>query len=108
MIATGLRRSELLGLRRSDVDTKAATVTVNGQLVRVAGEGLKWFPVTKSAAGLRTLQLPNFATEMLAARRTLPYFGERPTIFPSTAGTRESLRAQYTNSLRHKGFESKR
>jgi integrase len=87
LIATGLRRSELLGLRWADIDTKAATVAVNGKLVRVAGEGLKWLPVTKSAAGLRTLPLPRFAVDMLAARRAVPYFGAQPMIFPSTAGT---------------------
>jgi integrase len=87
LIATGLRRSELLGLRWVDIDTRAGTAAVSGKLVRVAGEGLKWIPVTKSAAGLRTLPLPRFAVEMLAARREVPYLGEQPMVFPSTAGT---------------------
>jgi integrase len=87
LIATGLRRSELLGLRWSDVDTVTGTVSINGKLVRVAGEGLKWIPATKSAAGLRTLSLPRFAAEMLTTRRVVPYFSEQPMIFPSTAGT---------------------
>jgi integrase len=52
----------------------------------VAGEGLKWLPVTKSAAGLRTVALPRFALEMLAARRDVPYLGGQPMVFPSTAG----------------------
>jgi integrase len=86
LIATGLRRSELLGLRWSDVDADAGTVTVSGKLVRVTGEGLQWLPVTKSAAGLRTLPLPRFALEMLAARRGARYFGDQTMIFPSTAG----------------------
>jgi integrase len=86
-IATGLRRSELLGLRWIDVDTGAGTVTVNGKLIWVTGDGLKWIPVAKSAAGLRTLPLPRFAIEMLTARRTVPYLGEQVMIFPSTAGT---------------------
>ena len=43
---------------------------------------------TKTAAGRRTIALPRFAIETLAARRRLPYLGEHPTImFPSTAGT---------------------
>jgi integrase len=33
------------------------------------------------------LPLPRFAVDMLAARRPVPYFGEQPMIFPSTAGT---------------------
>ena len=87
LIATGLRRSELLGLRWADFDTEAGFVTVSGKLVRVAGEGLEWIAVTKSAAGLRTLPLPRFAVEMLAARREVPYLGGQPMVFPSTAGT---------------------
>ena len=55
--------------------------------MRVAGEGLQSIPVTKSAAGRRTLPLPRFAVEMLAARREMPYLGEQTMIFPSTAGT---------------------
>jgi len=87
LIATGIRRSELLGLRWADIDTKVATVTVSGKLVRVAGEGLKWIPAAKSDAGLRTMALPRFAVDMLEKRRNLPYFGEQAMIFPSTAGT---------------------
>ncbi|OBB71576.1 tyrosine recombinase XerC [Mycobacterium sp. 852014-52144_SCH5372336] len=87
LIATGLRRSELLGLRWADIDAKAGTVAVNGKLVRIAGEGLRWIPVTKSAAGRRTIPLPRFAIEMLTDRRGVPYLGEQPMIFPSTAGT---------------------
>lgn len=87
LIATGLRRSELLGLRWTDVDTEAATVTVSGKLVRVTGEGLKFIPAAKSDAGLRTVALPCFALQMLEARRSVPYFGEQSMIFPSTART---------------------
>jgi integrase len=85
--ATGLRRSELLGLRWSDVDLDAGTATVAGKLVRVAGEGLQWIQAAKSAAGLRTVVLPQFAVQMLKARREVPYYGEQTMIFPSTAGT---------------------
>jgi integrase len=56
-------------------------------LVRVAGDGLKWIPAAKSAAGLRTLPLPRFAVDMLTARRSVPYYGEQAMVFPSTAGT---------------------
>ena len=87
LIATGLRRSELLGLRWSDVHSEAATVTVSGKLVRVSGEGLKWIPAAKSDAGLRTVALPRFALEMLEKRRNAPYVGEQVMIFPSTAAT---------------------
>jgi integrase len=37
LIATGLRRSELLALRWSDFDTAAGTIAVTGKLVRERG-----------------------------------------------------------------------
>jgi hypothetical protein len=81
------RRSELLGLRWSDYDDEACTLAVTGKVVRVAGEGLQRVNETKSAAGRRTVPLPQFAVEMLRTRRRLPYLGEQAVIFPSTAGT---------------------
>ena len=88
LIATGLRRGELLGLRWSDYDQAAFTLTISGKVVRVTGRGLMRDDETKTAAGRRTIALPRFAVDVLAARRALPYFGEHPTImFPSTAGT---------------------
>ncbi|RDH80248.1 site-specific integrase [Mycolicibacterium moriokaense] len=88
LVATGLRRGELLGLRWSDYDEMAGTLAICGKVVRVTGKGLVRGDETKTAAGRRTIALPLFAIDMLAARRSLPYFGEHPTImFPSTAGT---------------------
>jgi integrase len=87
LIATGLRRSELLGLRWVDFDVDAGTLTVRGTVVRKRGEGLKWVGDTKSAAGQRTVPLPQFAVEALTARRATPFLGEQKMIFPSTAGT---------------------
>ncbi len=88
LIATGLRRGELLALRWSDYDDSAGTLTVSGKIVRVTGEGLMRDEETKTAAGRRTVALPRFAIAALDARRQVPYFGEHPTImFPSTAGT---------------------
>ncbi len=87
LIATGLRRSELLGLRWEDFNQKAGTLTVSGKIIRVPGEGLFRVDDTKSAAGHRTLPLPKFAIEMLERRRQLPYLGEQEVIFLSTAGT---------------------
>jgi integrase len=87
LIATGLRRSELLGLRWIDYDDAARTLAVAGKVVRVSGEGLLRVDETKSAAGRRTVPVPLFAVEMLRIRRRLSYLGERAVIFPSTAGT---------------------
>jgi integrase len=87
LAATGLRESELLGLRWIDFDADAGTLTVTGKLVRATGHGLMRLDDTKSAAGKRTLPLPRFAVDALKARRRLPFLGEQPMIFPSSAGT---------------------
>ncbi len=87
LIATGLRRSELLGLRWVDYDYETRTLTVAGKVVRVSGEGIVRVDETKSAAGRRTVPVPQFAVQMLQIRHRLPYRGEQAVIFPSTAGT---------------------
>ncbi len=61
LIATGLRRSELLALRWSDFDQTAGTIAVAGKVVREAGKGLVRVDETKTAAGRRTIPLPAFA-----------------------------------------------
>jgi integrase len=87
LIATGLRRSELLGLRWTDYDEEACSLAVTGKIIRVSGEGLQRVDETKSAAGRRTVPLPQFAVAMLRDRRALRYLGQQEVIFPSTAGT---------------------
>ncbi|KWX22308.1 integrase [Mycolicibacterium wolinskyi] len=87
LVATGLRRSELLALQWSDFDTEAGTLSVTGKLVRAKGHGLQRLEDAKSAAGLRTVALPKFAVDMLDERRGRAYVGEQPMIFPATSGT---------------------
>jgi integrase len=87
LIATGLRRSELLALRWSEFDADAGTVAVAGKVVREAGKGLVRVDDTKTAAGRRTIPLPAFAITMLTERRKRPFIGEQTVIFPSTSGT---------------------
>ena len=87
LIATGLRESELLGLLWSDFNADAGTLTVTGKVGRARGQGLQRQDTAKSEAGLRTLPLPNFAIDALNARRQLPFLGQQPMIFSSTAGT---------------------
>ena len=87
LIATGLRRSELLALRWSDFDEDGETILVCGKLVRAKGEGLQRIDDTKTASGKRTLPLPHFAVDALTERRGREYVGEQTMIFPSTAGT---------------------
>ena len=87
LIATGLRRSELLALRWTDFDAEAGTITVAGKVVREHGKGLVRIDETKTAAGRRTVPLPAFAVTALVKRRKLPFVGEQAVIFPSSAGT---------------------
>lgn len=86
-IATGLRISELLGLEWRNFDESRAALTITGKVIRAAGKGLVRVDETKTAAGRRTLPLPSFAVTVLSARRSLPYLGQQPMVFPSTAGT---------------------
>lgn len=87
LIATRLRRSELVGLRWIDYEEESRTLAVAGTVIRVAGEGLKRIDETKSAASRRIVPLPQFTVARLTARRQLPYVGEQAGVFPSTAGT---------------------
>jgi integrase len=87
LIATGLRRSELLALRWVDFDADAGTLAVAGKVARIAGEGLRRLETTKTTSSARTVPLPAFAVATLTGRRSLPYLGEQAMIFPSTAGT---------------------
>lgn len=87
-VATGLRRSELLGLQWSDFSERDGTLTVSGKIVRVSGKGLKRFDMGKTASSLRIVPLPDFAVEALKARkaRDTPHVN-KPMIFPSTVGS---------------------
>lgn len=87
LIATGVRRSELLALTWQNFDEAAGTLTVAGKVVRAIGEGLQRIDDTKTDAGKRTIRLPKFAIAALIERRNLPFLGEQSVIFPSTAGT---------------------
>jgi integrase len=86
-IATGLRRSELLGLRWRDYNPKAGTITVSGKVVRVRGKGLIRTDQAKTNAGLREIQLPKFAINCLNTRKKDRWLGAHPMVFPSTVGT---------------------
>lgn len=68
--ATGLRRSQILGLVWSDIDLDEATLHPVGKVVRVAGKGL--VRVTddddpKNHTGI--MALPEFAIAMLNRRK---------------------------------------
>jgi integrase len=62
-----MRRGEILGLRWSDIDLKAARLTVNQSLERLAGKTV--FKPPKTAGSRRTITLPALTVEALSAHR---------------------------------------
>lgn len=87
-IATGLRRSELLGCLWKDFNAKDGTLTVSGKIVRVSGHGLKRLDMGKTVSSLRVVPLPAFAIAALKARQERDHpHADKPMIFPSTVGS---------------------
>lgn len=83
---TGVRWSEMLGVRRKDVDLLRRTVTIERQLLEVQSRFLGFGP-PKSAAGRRTITLPGFLATMLEdqlAERAQP--GPDGLVFVNTVG----------------------
>jgi integrase len=62
-LATGLRQSELCGLRWQDVDLEAGTISVNQQLVQAGLNPI--FAPPKSKKSIRTLETPGILLEAL-------------------------------------------
>lgn len=89
LIASGCRIGELLAVRWSDLDLGAdvPTVTIQGTVVRVKGEGLVIQDRVKSATSRRKLALPRFAVDMLLRRQVEAYPNPWNVVFPSSALT---------------------
>lgn len=86
-VGTGLRRSEVMALRWVDIDDDTNTAHIRGKVIRVNGVGLVRKEYTKTAAGMRTIPLPEFVMDMLKQRRDIPRPNDFGVIFPSTTGT---------------------
>ena len=93
-LTLGLRRSELLGLRWSDIDLDNATLRVNYGLQRFEGKLHLMEPKTEKSR--RVLPLPSFLVSALRAHRTSqleerlalgPNWQETGFVFISTIGT---------------------
>ena len=67
-VTTGMRRGELLGLRWSDIDLKAARLTVNQSMERVRGQVV--FKSPKTAKSRRTITLPALTVEAIVRHRS--------------------------------------
>ena len=83
---TGCRISEVLGVRWSDVNLEAKTVSVTGHVVSARG-GLVRESGAKTDAGERVLPLPAFAVAMLLARQVDAVPNPHDVVFPSGRGT---------------------
>ena len=91
--ATGLRRSELIGLKWPDIDMEAATVTINRAVMN--GEHGPTLSETKTDASRRSLALPPTVIEELkhhrrrqAAQRLKSRIWQiNDFVFPSSVGT---------------------
>ena len=84
-IFTGLRASELRGLRWSDLDLKNATLQVRQRADRYAALGA---PKTKTSQ--RTLPLPPIVVNTLREHRLACPKGELDLVFPNRDGGIES------------------
>jgi integrase len=95
-VGCGLRQGEILGLRWGDVDLEGRTLSVRNALARV--DGVLVLVEPKSATSQRTVPMPTFVAEALAAHRvrqaaeTLPRRPEPPEpfsdlVFMTTLGT---------------------
>jgi len=93
-LALGLRQSEALGLRWTDIDLEAGVLTIRYQLMRVSGQWQLAEPKTKSSR--RTLALPRIVIEALKDRRRSQEqeretagarWTESPLVFTTSRGT---------------------
>jgi integrase len=66
--STGLRRSELLGLRWIDLDLNRRLLSVRRVLIKVGGTA-QFKDAPKSAHGFRTISIPHRVTELLVELR---------------------------------------
>jgi integrase len=67
-LTLGLRRGELLGLRWSDIDWAAGTITISQQVSEGEGRPTAIVPYVKSDEGQRVLPLPSDLAARLQAR----------------------------------------
>jgi integrase len=67
-VTTGVRRGELLGMRWSDLDLKAGTLTVNQSVERIKGKVTFKAPKTKTSR--RSITLPSATMQALQEHRS--------------------------------------
>lgn len=97
-VTSGMRQGELFGLKWSDIDFAAGTVTVRRTLVRVPGEFLESEP--KTAKGRRTIPIPAVAIEALEDHR-------RRMMVEGLAGREYVFLSRYGRNLRANGVRGR-
>ena len=114
-ITTGLRESEVLGLKWSDLDWMKGTLKVERQLERPRGEGVQ-FSAPKTAFGKRSIKLGGKTIEILrkhAERQQAERIAAGETwkeydlIFPTSVGTpidQRSFLRTFKLFLKHAGL----
>jgi integrase len=85
LLATGLRIGEALAVLWRDVDLEMGALRVTSTLIRVTGQGLLR-KRTKSQAGERILQLPEWCVILLDKRRGVGVSADEP-VFGTVDGT---------------------
>ncbi|MBN7484533.1 site-specific integrase [Mycobacteroides abscessus subsp. abscessus] len=86
-LGTGLRVSEVMGLRWSDLDPETATLEVHGRVVRGKGRGVMWTPIGDSSKGAASVvTLPPTTLAVLLARAAEPRPNKLDLVFPSSVG----------------------
>jgi integrase len=86
-LSLGLRRGEILGLRREDVDLVERKLRITGSLQRIRGRLVRTTPKTKTS--IRTLPLPETILQVLRSHleRQQDIFPDAEFVFVSSVGT---------------------
>ncbi|HVC15444.1 MAG TPA: site-specific integrase [Acidimicrobiales bacterium] len=96
---TGLRWSEMIGLRRRDVDLLRRRITVSRQIVEV-GSRFRGFDEPKTDAGKRVVDLPPFLCEILEGQLERAQPGPDGLVFVNTRGNPPHLSSFTSQSWR--------
>jgi site-specific recombinase XerC len=105
-VDSGMRWSELVGLRRGGLDVRSRKVRVTEQLVRLkTGEWLRKEPKTPSS--VRSITISPVTAEVLeeSTWSASPGRNRREPSFPTARGARSSRRASGTTTSRRRSCE---
>lgn len=101
----GLRRGEILGLARADVDLERSTVTVRRSRAELLESPTRYDKPPKTAAGLRTVTLPAYVLPVIAQH--LDQYAGEERVFVDACGTAmrgDAVRQAFTRARRQVGL----